>query len=59
MPAKSHDSSRTTAEWLVGAKNKGFDEIEETNADKATPGKVVKLCHFRMPTKNFGTRAAK
>ena len=22
------------------AKNEGFDEIEETNADKATPGKV-------------------
>jgi hypothetical protein len=40
MPAKSHDSSRTTAEWVVWAKNEGFDEIEETIADKATPGKV-------------------
>ncbi len=26
---------------MVWAKNEGFDEIEETNADKATPGKVL------------------
>ncbi len=38
--AKSHGSSRTTVEWVMWAKNEGFDEIEDTNADKATPGKV-------------------
>ncbi len=38
--AKSHGSSRTNAEWVMWVKNEGFDEIEETNADKATPGKV-------------------
>ena len=46
MPPKSHESKRTTAEWVAWAKHEGFVDIEESCGEVAQHAKVCIVFFF-------------